>query len=90
MPPASQDVPATILSDHMSQNLEAIQTLHARAEESVRRAQRPMDLHLPAVEGWEATQIRKGVPEAPHHPDHGDDRSRHRRRPETRLTGGRR
>jgi len=42
-PPASQDEPAAILPDHISQNLEAIQTLHARADERLSHSQRSME-----------------------------------------------
>ena len=43
LPPAAQDEPATILPDHISQNIEAIKALHARATENLSRYQRPIE-----------------------------------------------
>ena len=43
LPPVSQDEPATILPDHISQNIEAIKALHARATENLSRYQRPIE-----------------------------------------------
>ena len=41
--PASQDEPAAILPDHISQNIEVIKALHARADENLSRYQRPLE-----------------------------------------------
>jgi hypothetical protein len=43
LPPASQGEPAAILPDHVSQNIEAIQALHTRADETLSRSQRPIE-----------------------------------------------
>jgi uncharacterized membrane protein len=40
---ASQDKPAAPLPDHVSQNIEAIQALHIRADENLSRYQRPIE-----------------------------------------------
>ena len=40
---ASQDTPAAPLPDHVSQSIEAIKTLHRRADENVSRYQRPIE-----------------------------------------------
>jgi uncharacterized membrane protein len=43
IPSASQDEAAALLPDHVSQNIEAIRTLHIRADETVSRYQRPIE-----------------------------------------------
>ena len=43
LPSASQDTPAAPLPDHVSQNIEAIKTLHIRADENLSRYQRPIE-----------------------------------------------
>ena len=40
---ASQDEPAVILPDHISQNIEAVKALHARADKNLSRYQRPIE-----------------------------------------------
>jgi uncharacterized membrane protein len=42
-PPASLNEAAALLPDHVSQNIEAIKTLHIRADESLSRYQRPIE-----------------------------------------------
>jgi uncharacterized membrane protein len=43
LPPASQDEPAALLPDHISQNLAAIKALQARADETLSRYHRPIE-----------------------------------------------
>lgn len=43
IPSASQDEAAALLPDHVSQNIEAMRTLHRRADENLSRSQRPIE-----------------------------------------------
>jgi uncharacterized membrane protein len=43
LPSPSQDEAATLLSDHVSQNIEAIRMLHIRADENLSRYHRPIE-----------------------------------------------
>ena len=43
VPPAPQDEPAATLPDHINQNIEAIKTLHARADKDLSRYHRPIE-----------------------------------------------
>ena len=43
LPSTAQDQPAALLPDHVSHNIEAIKTLHMRADENLSRYQRPIE-----------------------------------------------